>query len=66
MDNDAWPAPRVTGNAMILLGFLIARMHGAEDYMADDVDAAVGEATLRHTGTGNLYRVTVQQISGTE
>ena len=58
----------VTGNAIILLGFIA----GAIDARAPDawydlefVDVHAGFQVLRHSVTGNTFRVSVVQLEGT-
>ena len=58
----------VTGNAILLLGYLA----GAVDRLGDDAvyrfvrGGAGGVAVVEHRRNGNRYRVSVVQIEGTE
>lgn len=66
MDIEDWPEPRVTDNAVLLAGYLMAAM--TQDPMYRLAEAKPEEATsiieTRHTG--NRFRVRVEQIGGTE
>lgn len=58
----------VTGNAIILLGYLA----GAVDRLGEDAryrfvaGGAGGEAIVQHRDNGNTYRVSVVQLEGIE
>lgn len=59
----------VTGNAVLLLGYiggLVSSPASDRPYDVSNVDAARGEVTVRHQRSGNLYRVSVVQIEGTQ
>lgn len=54
--------PTVTGNAVILLGFITARLE--EMYRVVEVAADRGCLTVENIRTGNQFVVQVQQIGG--
>lgn len=57
----------VTDNARLLLGYIAAAVAVAGrrgDYEIESIDAAGGTQVLRHGKTGNTYRVSVVQLSG--
>jgi hypothetical protein len=59
----------VTGNAILVLGFIAGAIHSrGEDafYELVEVDAAKGTHVLRHCTNGNTYLVSVVQLDGTE
>ena len=67
MDEDSdWERPKVTGNSALLLGYVMGLLATRDEYRAKDADAEAGTATVERTATGNRYRITVEQISGTE
>ena len=61
-------SPTVTDNARLLLGYIAGALHLHEepDYRLVDVDAAAGTQTFETVATGNLFRISVEQIGGTE
>jgi hypothetical protein len=65
MDND-WPEPKVTDNAVLLAGYLCAAFTSDPMYQFESADPDHGVTVLKTRTTGNRFRVTVEQISGTE
>jgi hypothetical protein len=68
MSTEDWPEPRVTGNAHLLAGFIAGsigrpRIGGERLY---EVERLENPVIVSHTESGNRYRVTVEQISGSE
>ena len=62
-------SPKVTGNAMLLAGFISAKLRlGAQPgpYRVTSVDAAAAAVTIEHERNGNTYKVSVVQIGGEE
>jgi hypothetical protein len=64
--------PRVTGNSVLLLGYLSAGLyrstHSLDDhcpYKVAEVHPADGYLIVEHDN-GNRYRISCEQISGTE
>jgi hypothetical protein len=64
--------PRVTGNSVLLLGYISAAFHNTAErlgeetpYEVDEVYPSDGYMIVEHT-SGNRYRVSVEQISGIE
>lgn len=62
---DLWDGPRVTNNAVLLLGFIGGSVD-PERYSLHDVRPGEATCILMNTQTGNLFRVRVDQIGGTE
>lgn len=60
--------PRVTDNARLLLGYMAGVLikHGESTYRFVEADAAAGHQTIEHVGSGNIYRMTIEQIGGAE
>ncbi|HEX7693770.1 MAG TPA: hypothetical protein VF409_04730 [Sphingomonas sp.] len=56
----------VTGNAILLLGFLSAKVSPGGPYSIEEVDAAAGTAVIVNDLMQNLYQVSVVQIGGVE
>ena len=58
----------VTGNAMLLLGYIggLLVFEDEPTYRLISVDAASGSQVLEHRLTENTYRVHVEQLSGSE
>lgn len=56
----------VTGNAILLLGYLAGGIYGRAPYGVVAVDAPAGTVTVEHAVSGNTYRVSVVQLEGTE
>lgn len=59
----------VTGNAVLLLGFIagVIDARAADSwYELEAVDAIAGTQTLRNTVNGNTFRVSVVQVEGSE
>lgn len=60
--------PRVTDNARLLLGYMAGVLikHGEDRYRFVEANAAAGHQTIEHVATGNIYRMTIEQIGGIE
>ncbi len=60
--------PRVTGNAVLLAGYLGGTLTLMRDplYRIVEIDAETATQTVEHVRSGNMYRVSVVQIGGTE
>ncbi len=61
--------PTVTGNAIMLAGFMSAKLRDGKHpgpYHVVDVDAVAAAVTIEHERNGNTYRVSVVQIGGVE
>lgn len=60
--------PRVTGNAVLLAGYLGGVLTLTRDplYRVVEVEAGTATQTVEHIRSGNTYRVSVTQIGGTE
>jgi len=61
----------VTGNSQLLMGFIAGAVAARSEeavfsYDVEEVQAKLGQMTLRRRGTENIYRVTVVQIGGEE
>lgn len=59
---DYWPEPKITTNANMLAGFLIGCLGTHRTFRAVAIDHPF-EIISDH---GNLFRVTIEQIAGTE
>lgn len=64
LDDRDWPSPLVTENAVLLLGYIAGRIH-SPSYGVVDADPENGRQIIEHRVSGNRYRVSVEQISGT-
>lgn len=60
--------PTVTGNAIMLSGFVAASINSQKDklYSVTGIVAGRGELIVTNNVTKNRYRIRVEQISGTE
>jgi hypothetical protein len=62
--------PGVTANAQLLLGFVAGALSTADRpdgwYRIADVDTAAGQITIERVATGNVFRVSIEQIDGSE
>lgn len=61
--------PTVTGNAIMLTGFMGAKLRDGEHpgpYHVTALDAAAATMTIEHERNGNTYRVSIVQIGGVE
>jgi len=56
----------VTGNAQLLLGCATGGLEKHGEYRVIDVEIHIGALTLENTATGNTYRLTAVQLTGTE
>jgi hypothetical protein len=59
----------VTGNAILVLGFIAGAIHsrrGDAFYELVEVNAAQGTHVLRHCTNGNTYLMSVVQLEGIE
>ncbi|MEG3167525.1 hypothetical protein U1737_04875 [Sphingomonas sp. LB3N6] len=56
----------ITGNAVLLLGYIGGALARDDSYAIESIDVAAGTQVIRHCRTGNLYSVTVPQIDGVE
>ena len=67
MSNDAASSEMgVTGNAILLLGYIAGALGRDDLYEAISAEPVVGTQIVRHRTTGNLYRIAVVQIEGVE
>ena len=59
--------PRVTGNTQLLMGWVAGSMaFRAATYRVVEAHPTQGELIIEHERNGNRYRVSFEQISGTE
>lgn len=60
------PNMGVTGNAILLLGYIGEAVSRDGVYEFESADPAMGEQVIRQRASGNSYSVTVRQIDGVE
>jgi hypothetical protein len=56
----------VTGNARLLTGYIAGSIMNKDDYSVVKFHAETAELILKHNVTKNTYRVSVEQLTGTE
>lgn len=67
---ELWPVsePTVTGNAILMLGYVAGVMfkHGEDAYRWIAADPDLGYQTFEHVRTGNTFRMMIEQVGGVE